>query len=156
MIYISEINIKQDEKMVDDLDIKILQMLENDGSLSYSSIARKLKLNESTVRKRIVLLKKKDVIKKFSVIIDPEKIGLSAVAVVGIDVEPDKLLEIAQKLAKLNETKYVATSTGDHMIMTEIWAEGGKELAQILSEKIGTISGVKKLCPSIILEKIKG
>jgi Lrp/AsnC family transcriptional regulator for asnA, asnC and gidA len=49
----------------------------------------------------------------------------------------------------------VATSTGDHMIMAEIWASDGKELSKTLSEKIGAIEGVKKFCPSIILEKIK-
>jgi Lrp/AsnC family transcriptional regulator for asnA, asnC and gidA len=142
--------------MIDDLDAKILQMLEADGSISFTEIARKLKLNESTVRKRVLSLKEKGVIKKFSVIVDPAKIGLGTVAVIGIDAAPDKLLEIAQRLTEMPETKYVATSTGDHMIMTEIWAKDGKELSQILSEKIGVIEGVKKVCPAIILEKMKG
>lgn len=142
--------------MIDDLDAKILRLLEADGSISFTDIARKLRLNESTVRKRVLSLKEKGVIKKFSVIVDPAKIGLGTVAVVGIDAAPDKLLEIAEKLTEIPETKYVATSTGDHMIMTEIWAKDGKELSQILSEKIGVIEGVKKICPAIILEKMKG
>ncbi|MGC8816236.1 MAG: winged helix-turn-helix transcriptional regulator [Candidatus Hadarchaeum sp.] len=140
---------------MDELDLKILQMLENDGSLSFTEIARRLRLNESTVRKRVLALKEKGVIKKFTIVVDHEKIGFSTLAVVGIDATPDKLLEIAQKLAELPETKYVATSTGDHMIMTEIWARDGRELSRILSEKIGAIEGVKKICPAIILEKIK-
>lgn len=142
--------------MVDGLDAKILHLLDADGSISFTSIAKKLRLNESTIRKRVLSLKEKGVIKKFSVIVDPAKIGLGTVAVVGIDVAPDKLLETAQRLAEMPETKYVATSTGDHMIMTEIWAKDGKELSQILSEKIGSIDGIKKTCPAIILEKIKG
>lgn len=141
--------------MVDELDLKIIRMLEEDGSISFTEMARKLKLNESTVRKRVLSLKEKKVIRKFSIVIDPAKIGFSTIAVVGIDAAPDKLLEIAQKLAELPETRYVATSTGDHMIMTEIWASDGRELSQILSKKIGTIEGVKKVCPAIILEKIK-
>jgi Lrp/AsnC family transcriptional regulator for asnA, asnC and gidA len=142
--------------MIDDLDAKILRLLEADGSVSFTNIARKLKLNESTIRKRVLSLKEKGVIKKFCIIVDPAKIGLNTVAVVGIDASPDKLLEIAQKLTEMPETKYVATSTGDHMIMTEIWAKDGKELSQILSEKIGAIEGVKKICPAILLEKMKG
>jgi len=141
--------------MVDDIDIKIIQMLQKDGNLTYTKIAEKLKLNESTVRKRVLSLKKKSVIKKFTIVLDPVKVGLNTIAVVGIDVAPDKLLEIAQRLAELPETKYVATSTGDHMIMTEIWARDGRELSQILAGKIGAIEGVKKVCPAIILEKIK-
>lgn len=141
--------------MIDDLDAKILHLLEADGSVSFTDIAKKLRLNESTVRKRVLSLKERGVIKKFSIIVDPAKIGLGTVAVVGVDAAPDKLLEIAQRLAEMPETKYVATSTGDHMIMTEVWAKDGKELSQILSEKIGVIEGVKKICPAIILEKIK-
>lgn len=142
--------------MVDDLDLKILRMLGEDGSLSFTKIARRLKLNESTVRKRVLSLKERGVIKKFSVTIDPAKIGFGIVAVVGVDTLPDKLLEVAEKLAGMAETKYVATSTGDHMIMTEIWAKDGRELSQILSGKVGKIEGVKKVCPAIVLEKIKG
>jgi len=141
--------------MVDRLDIKILQLLEEDASIPYTEIARKLKLNESTVRKRVAALKQEGIIRKFTVIIEPAKMGLNTVAIIGVDVDPPKLLEVAQKLCEIPETRYVATSTGDHMIMTEIWTRDGKELSKIISEKIGTIDGVKKICPSIILEKLK-
>ena len=141
--------------MVDSLDTKILEILEKDGRVSYSEIASALKLNESTIRKRVQALQKDGVIKKFSVEVEPTKIGINSVAIVGIDTEPAKLLEVAHKLTELSETKYVATATGDHMIMAEIWCKDGKELSKILSEKIGRIEGVKKICPAIILEKLK-
>jgi Lrp/AsnC family transcriptional regulator for asnA, asnC and gidA len=41
------------------------------------------------------------------------------------------------------------------MIMTEIWTRDGRELTKLISEKIGTIEGVKRICPAIILEKLK-
>jgi len=139
--------------MVDAVDLKIIRMLEEDGSLPFTKIARKLGLDESTVRKRVLSLKKSGVIRKFSIVVEPAKIGFNAVALVGVDVAPDKLLEIAERLAQMPETRYVVTSTGDHMIMTEIWARNSKELSQILSEKIGAIEGVKKICPAIVIEK---
>jgi len=141
---------------VDDIDLRILNLLESDSSASFSNIARKLKLNESTVRKRVLALKDKQVIKRFSVSIDPQKIGFNTIAIVGIDVDPPKLLEVAQKMCGLPEMRYVATSTGDHMIMCEVWAKDGKELLKIASERIGKIDGVKKICPAIILERLKG
>lgn len=142
-------------KMVDQLDLKILELLQADGSLSYTDIARKLRLNESTIRKRVMSLQKEGVILKFTAVVEPSKIGLNIVAIVGVDVDPTKLLEAAQRMCEIREAKYVATSTGDHMIMIEIWARDGKELSRIMSEKIGTIEGVRKICPSIILEKLK-
>lgn len=141
---------------VNALDIKILKFLEEDGRIPFTEVARKLKLNESTIRKRVLRLRDKRVIKKFSVELDPSKIGFNTVAIVGVDVEPVRLIEAAQKISEIPETRYVATSTGDHMIMTEIWAKDGRELTKLISGQIGTIEGIKKICPAIILEKLKG
>jgi len=77
------------------------------------------------------------------------------VAIVGMEVDPPRLLEVAQRLCDFKEIKCVATSTGDHMIMTEIWTKDGRELTKLISEKIGTIEGMKRICPAIILEKLK-
>ncbi|MEM3090252.1 MAG: Lrp/AsnC family transcriptional regulator [Candidatus Bathyarchaeia archaeon] len=141
---------------MDELDLKILKLLEEDGRLTFMDIAKKLRLSESTIRKRVQALKENGVIKRFTVEIDPAKIGLNTVAIVGIDVDPPKLLEVSQKLCEFKEIRCVATSTGDHMIMTEIWTKDGRELTRLISEKIGPIEGVKKICPAIILEKLKG
>jgi Lrp/AsnC family transcriptional regulator for asnA, asnC and gidA len=139
---------------LDEMDRKIIRMLEEDGRKPFMEIAEKLGVSESTVRKRVLALQKEGVIKKFTVKFDPKTLGINTIAIAGLEVEPSKLLEIAQKLCDFSETKTVATSTGDHMIMTEIWAKDGKELAKFLAQ-IGALEGVKKLCPAIILEKLK-
>lgn len=141
---------------VDELDLKILRTLQEDGRMPFTEIAEKLKLSESTVRKRVQALQNKEVIKKFTVEIDPSRIGIRTVAIVGVDVDSTELLEAAQKLCEIEEVRSVATSTGDHMIMTEIWTRDGRELTKLISKKIGKIDGVKKICPAIILEKLKG
>ena len=64
-------------------------------------------------------------------------------------------MRATEKLCEIKEVRSVATSTGDHMIMTEIWTKDGRELTKLLSEKIAKIDGVKRICPAIILEKLK-
>ena len=140
---------------IDRVDLEILKMLQEDGRIPFTDIAQKLKLSESTIRKRVQALQRKGVIRRITVEIDPTKIGLRTIAIVGFDVEPTKLLEVAQKLCEIKEIRSVATSTGDHMIMTEIWTRNGRELTRLISNKIGKIDGVKKICPAIILEKLK-
>jgi len=141
--------------MVDELDLKILAMLREDGRRSFTEMAKRLRLSESTIRKRVLSLQTKGVIKRFTVEIEPSKIGVNTVAIVGFDVEATRLLEVADRLCELEEVRSVATSAGDHMIMTEIWTRDGRELTELISEKIGKIDGVKKICPAIILEKLK-
>ncbi len=140
---------------LDETDVKILEMLEEDGRRSFTEIAEKLKVSESAIRKRVSTLLSTGVIKKFTIRVDNVKMGLNTVAIVGIDVESDKMLEIAQLLCNHREVKCVATSSGDHMIMLEVWARSGKELSKLISEKIAKIDGVKKICPALILEKLK-
>ncbi|MEM3627010.1 MAG: Lrp/AsnC family transcriptional regulator [Candidatus Bathyarchaeia archaeon] len=140
---------------LDDVDMQILEMLEEDARRSFIKIAKKLGVSEATIRKRVLKMQRDGVIKKFTIKVDPEKLGIGTVAIVGIETDPTKLLEIAQKLCDSKEIKCVATSTGDHMIMTEIWARNGRELTKLISEKIEALEGIKRICPAILLEKLK-
>jgi Lrp/AsnC family transcriptional regulator for asnA, asnC and gidA len=140
---------------LDEIDTRILELLEEDARRSFTEMAEKLKVSESSIRKRVSALQKEGVIKKFTIKVDHAKLGLNTVAIVGIDVDSDKMLEIAQELCDFKDVKCVATSSGDHMIMLEVWAKNGKELNNLISEKIGKIDGVRQICPALILEKLK-
>jgi Lrp/AsnC family transcriptional regulator for asnA, asnC and gidA len=140
---------------LDEIDTKILELLEEDARRSFTEMAEKLKVSESSIRKRVSALQKEGVIKKFTIKVDHAKLGLNTVAIVGIDVDSDKMLEIAQELCDFKEVKCVATSSGDHMIMLEVWAKNGRELNKLIAEEIGRIEGVRQICPALILEKLK-
>jgi Lrp/AsnC family transcriptional regulator for asnA, asnC and gidA len=140
---------------LDEKDACIIEMLEQDGRKPFKEMAEKLNTSETTVRKRVSALQQKGVIKKFTIKVDHSKLGLNTVAIVGIDVEPSRLLEVAQELCVFKEIRCVATSSGDHMIMIEIWTKDGRALTRLLSEQIGTLNGVRKICPALILEKLK-
>ncbi len=140
---------------MDKKDLKIIELLQENSRISYTEIARILGVTETTVRKRIADMEKKGIIKKYTIEVDPEKLGYKNVTILGMDVEPKYLLEAAKKLAEIEEAKWVATSTGDHMIMAEIWTKNGEELFNLITKKISKIRGVKDLCPAIIMERIK-
>lgn len=141
--------------MIDEIDKKIIGILQKNARTPYTEIAKKVGLSEGAVRKRVSSLEEKGIIKKYIAIIDPKKLGYENITILGLDVEPTKLLEIANEIAKIEEAKRVYISTGDHMIMAEIWAKDGKELSEILTKKIGKLTGIKRICPAIILENIK-
>ncbi|MEM1549732.1 MAG: Lrp/AsnC family transcriptional regulator [Candidatus Methanomethylicia archaeon] len=141
--------------MVDSLDLRIIEALIKEGDLSFSELARRLGLSESTVRKRVEKLKRDNIINKFTVVVDPSKLGFNSTAIIGIDVDPSQLLSVAKRICDLQESKSVFICTGDHMILVEVWARDGNHLSKIISEKIGVIEGVRRVCPSIILERLK-
>ncbi|MEA1904494.1 MAG: Lrp/AsnC family transcriptional regulator [Candidatus Hadarchaeota archaeon] len=141
--------------MIDERDMHIIDALRRDARTPYTEIAKKLEISEATVRNRVRTLERKGVIRKFTVLLDPAKLGYQTVALVGADVDPDRLLGAARRLSKIEHVKNMALTTGDHMIMMKVWAKDGKELTDILANRVGKIQGVKRICPAIILERIK-
>ena len=140
---------------MDEKDKKIIEALRENSRTPFTEIAKRLKVSESTIRNRVQALENDGVIKKYTILVDPSKMGYNTVSIVGLDVEPSMFLEAAKSMAEIDKVQYVATSTGDHMIMSEIWTRDGRELSVLISEKIGKIKGVHRICPAIILEKLK-
>lgn len=139
----------------DEKDLKIIDILRRDARTPFTEIARRLHVSEATVRKRVDTLEKMGIIKGYTIVVDPAKMGYGTVALVGINTNPDMFLSVAEKLTEFEEVRFVATSTGDHMIMAEVWTRNGKELSSLISEKIGKLEGITHIRPAIILEKLK-
>jgi len=139
---------------MDKLDFSILEILSKNSRTHFMKISRKLKVSESTIRKRVSHLEENGVIKKYSLVVDANKIGFENVALVGVDVSPEKYLDIAKKLTELEEVKYVASSTGDHMFMLKVWTRNGDELRDF-SNKLKALDGVTRICPAIIKDTLK-
>ena len=140
---------------MDKLDLSIIENLSKNSRMPFMQIARKLKVSESTIRKRVSHLEKNGVIKKYSLVLDTNKVGIGNVALVGVDVAPEKYLDIAKKLAEFDGIKFAASTTGDHMFMLEILAKNDDEL-RALNEKLKNLDGVTRICPAIIKDTLKG
>jgi Lrp/AsnC family transcriptional regulator for asnA, asnC and gidA len=138
--------------MLDEIDQKIVELLQQDSRQPYTAIAGKIGKTESTVRKRIKEMKRNGIISKFSVQLNPGAMGYN-VAIVGVDTDPSRLLEVAEKLTKFEEIHSVQLSTGDHHIMCEIWAKE-KKLSEYI-EEISALKGVERVCPAIVMERLK-
>jgi Lrp/AsnC family transcriptional regulator for asnA, asnC and gidA len=141
--------------MIDEKDLKIIDMLRENARIPLTEIASRLDVSESTIRKRIKALEKNGVITQYTVVVDPSKLGYNSVSMVGIDVESTHLLDVAMRMTEFPEVKFVATSTGDHMIITEIWTNDSKELGRFIAKNIEKQEGVKRVSPTIILENWK-
>lgn len=140
---------------MDKLDSGIIEILSKNSRTPFTDAARRLKVSESTIRKRVSNLEKEKIIKKYSLVVDEDKAGHGSVALVGVDAAPEKYLEVAKKLTEMDEIKYAASSTGDHMFMLEVLAKNDDELRAV-SEKLKRVDGVTRICPAIIKDTLKG
>ena len=99
---------------VDDLDIKIIGILQENSRESYRDIANKLKVAEGTVYNRVNKLKEEGVIKRFMVDVDFSKVGYELTVLVGIIVEGGHLPEIEKRISKDGNVSAVYDVTGDY------------------------------------------
>ncbi len=142
--------------MVDERDETIIELLSENSRMPYTKIAEKLEISETAVRKRIQKLEDKGIIKNYTIEIDPSKMGFEIVSITGVNTDPDKFLEVANKMKEIEKAQDVKITTGDHTIMATIWAKDGEELSKIISDRIGEMNGVNSVFPAIVLEEIKG
>ena len=139
---------------LDEKDKKIVEILLQNARTSYSDISRALGISDVAVIKRFKRLEQLGVIRKYTINVDPKKLGYNAISITGLDVEPESLFAVMSLLEKKDYIKYLALTSGDHQIMSLIWASGSEELAQIHDE-LSKLPGVKRVCPAIIIDVIK-
>ena len=70
--------------MIDNVDIKILNIIQNNGRISNAELARQLDLAPSGVLERVKKLEKKGIISGYEVRLDAEKLGLSITAFIQV------------------------------------------------------------------------
>lgn len=128
---------------MDELDRKIIQILQENGRASNASIARDVGVSEGTVRRRLQSLLQDGIIKVVA-LPDPEVLGYNTEALVGIQVDPDKIDEVARQLAALRESSWVSVTTGSFDIFSWVTLPSSEDLGNFLKSEVGTISGVRR------------
>ena len=128
---------------MDDLDTKIISLLQEDGRASNAGIAREVGVSEGTVRRRLKQLIQEEFIRVVA-LLDPGKMGYASEALVGVRVDPDKIDQVAERLAALEEVNWVAETTGSFDIFAWATLESSTTLGIFLRTKIGTIPGIRR------------
>nr|WP_277342802.1 Lrp/AsnC family transcriptional regulator [Thermococcus sp. MV5] len=135
---------------LDNIDKMILRFLQENGRMSYSEVARRTGVPESTVRLRVKRLMEEGVIRKFAALINPFKAGYTIVAFIAVDVEPSKIKRAVEELSKLPEVDVLGIATGAHDILMQVTVRDLQELENFLIEKLGKVKGIKSTETSIL------
>jgi len=138
---------------MDEKDLKIIEMLLENARIPKTKIAEYLKITETAVRKRIQKLESLGVILGYRVVINYRTANLSC-SITGVDVEPEMLWKVVNKLKGFDEVREMWLTTGDHTVMLKIIAKDVEMLSEV-HRKIEKLEGVKRVCPSIVLDVLK-
>ncbi|MBW2177114.1 MAG: Lrp/AsnC family transcriptional regulator [Deltaproteobacteria bacterium] len=138
---------------LDSTDFKIIGLLQKDGRMPSSEIAKITNVSEATVRYRL----KKLIDGGFIQIVaagNPIKLGFGIAANIGLYTESPQIEKIITELKKLKRLSYIAQMTGEPAIELETFVESIDELHQLLLQ-IENIEGIKRIETSFIRRIIR-
>ena len=128
---------------LDDADLAIINALQNDGRVAFAQIAEQLGVSPGMIRQRYSRLVEEGFLKVVA-ITNPMRMGYEAMAMIGIRAEGSKLLDVAEKISKLEEVIYMVISSGRFDICAEVVCRDHADLLRFITEKLSTIEGVRE------------
>lgn len=128
---------------MDELDTKIIEILQSDGRASNAGIARTVGVSEGTVRRRLKRLIQDEYIRVVAMT-DPAKMGYVSEGLIGLQADLDKIDSVADELAKLDEVSWVTITTGAYDIFAWATLRSAEALGIFLRTRVATIPGVRR------------
>ncbi|GGO03731.1 AsnC family transcriptional regulator [Microbispora rosea subsp. aerata] len=117
---------------IDAISSKIIEILRQDGRISYSALGRAVGLSEAATRQRVRTLLDASVL-KFTCVVDLERLGFSRTATLGIRCKGD--LEAAlERIGAVDGVDRLALTTGSVDIVAWIFAESDEGLIRRVNE----------------------
>src|SRR5215203_4265696 len=146
----------QNIRIIDEQDVKILDILQKNGRETQADIARAVGMAPSAVLERMRKLEARSVIRGYSVDIDPTAVDQGMLAFVAVrSAEGPSDDNVAKTLAAYPEVLEVHHVAGDDCYLVKIRAKGPEHLGTLLRSRIGRIPGVRSTRTTIVLETVK-
>lgn len=140
---------------LDKLDREILEILEEDCSLTYAEISKKVNRNIWTVRDRIINLKNKGIIEKCKGILNYKKMGLPCKALIFININISKLNELISFLRNEKNVKNLMVITGSERIIISVVGENCSDIKNFIEKELTKFDTEIKQFNIVIEEPIK-
>ena len=122
--------------MLDSLDQKIIQELQDDSRRSNVDLAKILGVAESTIRNRIKNLLKNNMTKIIAVYQTPNKLGYGFISIVGLQVKLSDLKQVAESLAENPHVYLLASTIGRFDLIMVLILRTPQDLSNFMSNEV--------------------
>jgi Lrp/AsnC family transcriptional regulator, regulator for asnA, asnC and gidA len=143
-----------EKRNIDDLDAKIIAILQSDGRISNTEIAKALAVSEATIRGRIKRLIDDETIQIVAVS-NPLKLGFEITGDLYISVDMTKMKNVISSISKFKELWYIVSTTGKSNLNAEFVVKDLEELHDLVYNRLSHIDGVQQIETAIIMKYIK-
>ena len=136
-----------------DIDYKITRLLQKNGRIPNTEIAKKLGVSEATVRNRLQALIKEERIQVLAVV-NPFKLKSGILGNLRVKTDRQQLEKVGNELSKLDELWYIAQLVGTADFDAEYYVSSQSEFGSLI-DRINRIDGIINIETSLIVRYVK-
>jgi len=155
IILINEILANRLNSDLDDVDIKILQLLKEDSRRSFQDVAKLINMTDVTVRRRVKDLLQKGIIKKFTIETDSQKLGKGLQTLIRLEMKVSDQKKIMNDIVKFDEVEEAYYLAGKCGIWLRLNLEDMEKLEEFIKDKLSAIDGITNIETCIVLKTLK-
>jgi Lrp/AsnC family leucine-responsive transcriptional regulator len=127
---------------VEEIDRQILRLLSEDGRMSFTDLGRSTGLSTSAVHQRVRRLEQRGVIRGYTVVVEPEAVGLSLTAFISVTpLDPAAPDDVPDRLSGLPDIEACHSVAGEENYILKVRVDTPSALEALLA-KIRSEAGV--------------
>lgn len=139
---------------IDKVDLQILNILQEDSRLSFRKLADKMGFSSTVAASKTKNLEDKGILKGYTAILDPVKLGFDLTAVVFIQTEGGHLKDLENELSQMTNVIALYEITGDFDVVAIVKLKDRDSLNSLLKNLLVT-PHIKKTMTDITLNVVK-
>lgn len=144
------------KRIIDEIDIKILKIIQVNPEIPNVRIARQLRMAPSAILERIRNLKKRGVIQRYEVRLDPDSLGKGLLAFLFIKTdEPMGETGVAKRIASIPEVQEVHVIAGEDCYLVKLRVGSSQDLGRLIRERFGRFKSIRSSRTTMVLQTFK-
>ena len=141
--------------MLDQIDLRILDILQNQGRRHLADIAKEVELSSPAVMERVKKLEAHGIIKGYQAVIDAKKLGKDITAFIGVSVSHQRHIDdFASYIGRQRDVLECHHVTGEESFLLKVKTENTESLEKLLAE-IRSVEGVTRTVTKVVLSSVK-
>ncbi len=143
---------------MDQMDRRILAVLQRDGRISNADLSEKVALSPSACHRRVQRLEKEGIIRDYVALLDPRKVGRRTTVFVEITLsgQADEILDAFERaVARVPDVLECHLMAGSADYLLKVMAHDTEDFAQIHRRHLATLPGVQTMQSSFALRTVR-
>jgi DNA-binding Lrp family transcriptional regulator len=142
---------------MDDIDCRIIAELQEDGRLTVTELAERVRLTAAPCHRRLRELERAGVITGYRAVVDPAAVGLGFEALVNVTMDredADTIAAFEAALAAVPEVRHAERLFGDPDYLLRVVAVDLNDYATLRDQKLATLPGIHRITSTIVMKRI--